>query len=186
MARLEFAILTGARISEALKAEWREVDHKLTLWTIPPEQMKRNLQHDVPLSGRAMAIVTALHAQRKGQLIFPGARPGGTLAHDHAQPLLSGERRAGECHGWRAKLRAWMAAQSVPFEVAESALAHSSAAMVAAYQREQLIELRQPIMERWASYLSGEDQTAEVIPLAQAAGLTGWSASASRKRPMTQ
>ena len=47
-----------------------------------------------------------------------------------------------------------------------SALAHSSAAVVAAYQREQLIEFRRPIMECWAIYLSGEDQTAEVIPLA--------------------
>jgi hypothetical protein len=37
--------------------------------------------------------------------------------------------------------RSWMAADSVPFEVAESALAHSSAAVVAAYQPEQLIEL---------------------------------------------
>jgi hypothetical protein len=65
--------------------------------------------------------------------------------------------------------RSWMAADSVPFEVAESALAHSSAAVVAAYQREQLIELRRPIMEKWARFLSGvEPATAEVIPLRRA------------------
>jgi hypothetical protein len=59
-----------------------------------------------------------------------------------------------------------MAADSVPFEVAESALAHSSAAVGAAYQREQLIELSRPIMEKWARFLSGvEPATAEVIPL---------------------
>jgi len=38
--------------------------------------------------------------------------------------------------------------------------------VVAAYQRSQLIELRRPVMERWAQFLSGEEpETAEVIPL---------------------
>jgi hypothetical protein len=48
-------------------------------------------------------------------------------------------------------------------------MAHSSAAVVAAYQREQLIELRRPIMERSAAHLGGEEQTAEVTPLARRA-----------------
>src|SRR5208337_3976323 len=36
------------------------------------------------------------------------------------------------CHGWRATLRSWMADHSVPFEVAEAALAHSKGGVVEA------------------------------------------------------
>ena len=44
-----------------------------------------------------------------------------------------------------------------------------------------------PIMERWAQFLSGEEPaTAEVVPLAARPSLTAWSASRSRRRPMTR
>ena len=60
-----------------------------------------------------------------------------------------------------------MADHAVPFETAEAVLAHSKGGVVAAYQRTQLIELRRPIMERCAQFLSAEEPaTAEVIPLA--------------------
>jgi integrase len=169
---LEFTILTGARISEALKAEWREVDLERAIWTIPPGHMKRELPHAVPLSDRASAILAALHARRGGShLVFPGKRPGASLSRATALEL---SHRVSDgkacCHGWRSTLRSWMADHSVPFEVAEAALAHSSAAVVASYQRSALTELRRPIMEKWASYLSGQEPAAaEVIPLARRA-----------------
>jgi integrase len=165
---LEFTILTGARISEALKAEWREVASDFAIWTIPPDHMKRMLEHTVPLSARAAAILRALHERRgRGKLVFPGEHPGASLSR---ATLLDLSYRVSDgrasLHGWRATFRSWCADRGVEFEVAEAALAHSSAAVVAAYQRSQLIERRRPIMEQWASYLSGEDQMAEVIPLA--------------------
>ena len=35
---LEFAILTGARICEALNAEWREIDLEQAIWTCLPSE----------------------------------------------------------------------------------------------------------------------------------------------------
>ena len=132
--------------------------------------MKRSTGHVVPLSGRALAILTALqrHAQPGSKIIFRadstvGAGPYPQTVWDQAQRVSGGKASV---HGWRATLRSWMADHSVPFEVAEAVLAHSKGEVVAAYQRSQLIELRRPVMERWASYLSGEEPgTAEVIPL---------------------
>jgi len=166
---LEFAILTGARISEALKAEWREVDHDRAVWTIPPERMKRTLPHAVPLAARAAAILTALHEHRgRGKLVFLGARPGSSLSRATLLDLsyrVSGGKAS--CHGWRSTLRSWMADAGVEFELAEAALAHSKGGVVEAYQRSNLIERRRPVMERWARFLSGEEPaTAEVTPLA--------------------
>jgi hypothetical protein len=40
--------------------------------------------------------------------------------------------------------------------------AHSKATR----QRSQLIEPRRPVIERWAQFLSGQEQSAEIIPLA--------------------
>src|SRR5450432_3416684 len=55
-AALEFAILTAARTSEVLNAEWQEIDFEKGVWTIPPDRMKLAREHRVPLSTRAIAI----------------------------------------------------------------------------------------------------------------------------------
>ena len=50
-----------------------------------------------------------------------------------------------------------MADNAVPFELAEACLAHAVGnAVVQAYQRSSLLERRRPIMNAWASFLSGE------------------------------
>ena len=165
--------LTGTRISETVKAEWDEIDFERRLWTIPGARTKRSVEHAVPLSGRATAILTALHQHRASPgstIVFRGGLDGRggpinrATVYDQAQRISGGRA---SIHGFRATLRSWMADHSVPFETAEAVLAHSKGGVVAAYQRSQLIELRRPIMERWAQFLSGEEPaTAEVIPLA--------------------
>jgi integrase len=167
---LEFTILTGARIGEVLGAKWREIDLERAIWIILAARMKRNLQHEVPLSARAMAILRAQHEHRgRSRLVFPGLRPGAPLART-AMLRLSHRISDGRAslHGWRSTLRSWCADRGVEFEVSEAILAHSSAAVVAAYQRSQLIERRRPVMSAWAAFLMGEEQTAEVIPLRKA------------------
>jgi len=52
----------------------------------------------------------------------------------------------------------------VAFEVAESALAHTSGGVVAAYQRSSMLERRRPVMQAWATYLS-EEPSAKVTPI---------------------
>ncbi len=58
---LEFAVLTAARSSEALKARWDEIDAAQSIWTIPGDdeatgrRMKAGKEHRVPLSQRAQA-----------------------------------------------------------------------------------------------------------------------------------
>jgi hypothetical protein len=62
-----------------------------------------------------------------------------------------------------------MSDHGTPFEVAESVLAHAKSKVVAAYDRSKMVERRRPVMEQWASFLSGESGTAEVVPLRRAA-----------------
>jgi integrase len=56
---LEFAVLTTARTSEALLAEWSEFDLAAGLWSVPAAKMKAKEPHVVYLSPRVLAIVEA-------------------------------------------------------------------------------------------------------------------------------
>jgi hypothetical protein len=57
-------------------------------------------------------------------------------------------------HGMRASARSWMADQGVQFEIAEAALAHTVGnAVVAAYQRSSMLELRLPVSQKWADFI---------------------------------
>ena len=71
-------------------------------------------------------------------------------------------------HGFRASFRSWCRAKKVPDDVAERALAHGREdATQAAYDREEMLEDRRKVMERWASFLSGKDAD-NVVPLRRA------------------
>ena len=167
---LEFVILTAVRISEGLGATWDEIDLDKALWTIPATRMKMGREHSVPLSGRALEILRALHAARgRGRHVFPGARPARPMsrstAHDQCKRVTGGKASP---HGWRATFRSWCSETGVAFEVAEACLAHAKSAVVAAYDRTTMIERRRAVHQAWANWLAGP-ATAEVIPLARRA-----------------
>jgi integrase len=87
--------------------------------------MKRGVEHIVPLSGRALAIVRELKALRpQAKLVF-AASHGGQMSRAAVWALacrLSNVKST--VHGLRSSFRSWCSDHSVPFEVAEACLAH--------------------------------------------------------------
>jgi integrase len=152
---VEFGILTAARSGEVRGATWAEVDLDAALWTVPAERMKGGREHRVPLSTRAVELLTA--APRTGDYIFPGSRAQSPLSDMSLTAVL---RRMGRAeitmHGFRSTFRDWCAesaGNSFPREVCEHALAHSLPDKVeAAYRRGDLIEKRKVLMQVWADY----------------------------------
>jgi len=67
---LEFAILTAARTSEALTAEWAEFDREARTWTIPAAKMKCHERHVVFLSDRALEILDGQEGLSR-KFVFP-------------------------------------------------------------------------------------------------------------------
>lgn len=53
--------LTLARPSEAIEAEWSEIDLDAALWRIPAERMKKRKEHLVPLPHQAVALLRGMH-----------------------------------------------------------------------------------------------------------------------------
>ena len=77
---LEFAILTACRSGEVLSARWGEIDLDKAIWTIPAQRMKAGKEHRVPLSDRAVTLLTALRKTRTSDFVFPGTAAGKPLS----------------------------------------------------------------------------------------------------------
>ncbi len=164
---LGFTILTAARSGEVLRATWDEIDLATATWTIPGLRMKMGKPHAVPLSDAALSILRAQEAERRrSPHVFPGGRPRQPLSI-MAMTMVMRRLGAGAftVHGFRSAARSWMADNGVEFELAEACLAHAVGnAVVQAYQRSSMLERRRPVMQAWASFLSGE-AGAEVVSI---------------------
>jgi integrase len=74
----QLLMLTGQRKSEVAEMRWSEIgDLAKKLWSLPPERVKANAAHLVPLSDDAVAVLTSL-PRFDGDYVFSiqsGARP---------------------------------------------------------------------------------------------------------------
>jgi integrase len=157
---LEWTILTAARTGETIGARWEEIDIVQRVWTIPGDRMKAGVEHRVPLSDAAMAVLAAAQGdrERSGGYVFAGGKEGKPLSNMAMAMLL---RRIGRpditAHGFRSAFRDWCAeATDTPREIAEACLAHSIGSKVeAAYRRGDALEKRRRVMEAWAAFCAG-------------------------------
>lgn len=164
---LEFLILTAARSGEARGATWDEIDLDAAVWTVPPERMKAEKEHRVPLSARAVEIVKAMKAVSINSLVFPGQGDNRMLSDmTLTKALKSAGGGAYTVHGFRSTFRDWVADETTfQREVAEAALAHAVGdAVERAYRRSDALAKRRKLMEAWASYCATV-KTGNVLPM---------------------
>jgi integrase len=161
---LEFTILVAARSNEVLGAKFDEIDGDV--WTIPAERTKRNREHRVPLSPRALAIIEAMRAIRHSDFVFPGGR-GGKPHETCMRDVLKDLGRQVTVHGFRSSFRDWTSEQTAtPHDVAEAALAHTRRdKTVTSYRRTDFLEKRRRLMQQWAEFCSMPKVEAEVRKL---------------------
>lgn len=187
---LRWSILNAARTSETLGATWDEIDLAAPggpVWIIPAARMKMGIEHRVPLSPGALAIIETVAPLRDaeapgGGFLFPGkagsrggrvagGRPGavaGGLSNMALLTLLRRMKMAGRCtpHGFRSTFRDWVAeCTATPEAVAETALAHAVGSEVRrAYQRSDLLEKRRALMVAWAEYCAKAPAAVVALP----------------------
>lgn len=168
---LEFVILTGGRSGEIRGARWEEIDFESATWTIPPERMKADDWHHVPLSDRAIVILRRLQG-RHPEIIFPSTKRtadvlvGSTLGAFMTKANRPSDipQRHAVVHGFRASFRNWCSETGFRRDLSERALAHSVQNQVeAAYHRTTLLDERRPMMQQWADFVTGKH--GNVVPL---------------------
>lgn len=154
----ELVTLTAVRGGEARLARWEEFDLAGRVWSIPGERMKAQRGHRVPLSGRALKVLTeAAELADESGLVFPNTR-GRPLSASTLSKLTRDLGIEETMHGMRSAFRDWCSERGVFREVAEAALAHTVRDKVeAAYRRTDLFEARRDLMEAWAQYIGGSD-----------------------------
>lgn len=162
---LEFLILTACRSGEARGACWSEIDPEAKVWTIPAARMKGGRIHRVPLTDRALQIVTLVRPLRRADgLVFPGLKRGAALSDMTLAAVL---RRMGippskaSPHGFRSAFKDWATeTTSFPNELSEAALAHISGdATERAYRRGDQFARRRELMEAWARHVEPQKET---------------------------
>jgi integrase len=178
---MEWLILTGVRVNEALGMMPNEINHSEGTWTIPKIRMKsrrgKARDHRVPLPARAFEILDALPRDASNPHIFQGVgrskRMGKPLSDGALLALLD---RIGygayTTHGMRASLRTWAGERTnIAREVIEKALSHVVGDETErAYDRGDLFERRRQLMEQWAEYCASKPGLggANVVPLKSA------------------
>jgi integrase len=166
---LLFTILTAARTSETLGAEWREFDLDGAQWTVPAVRMKGGREHKVPLSRQAVAVLRERLKDTGGKgFIFPGRNPKKPLSNMAMLKLLGRMDRSDlTVHGFRSSFRDWVEERTAfSGSVAEAALAHIVGDRVeAAYRRGDLFDKRRKLMDAWGRYCTSPEESGKVVSI---------------------
>jgi integrase len=149
---------TFVRTSELIESEWAEVDLDNARWDIPPERIKMDTPHIVPLSLQSVAVLRALNLLTgSGRLVFPGA-------HNKQRPMSNntilfalyrlGYRGRMTGHGFRGLASTILHENGFEDEHVELQLAHQKRNKVAAaYNHAKYLKQRKAMMQWWADYL---------------------------------
>ncbi|GAB3768323.1 site-specific integrase [Ramlibacter monticola] len=170
---LEFAVLTAARTSEALLAEWSEIDLDAALWVVPAAKMKAGEEHFVQMSSPAVGLLRQMQAMKlHPRWVFPSPMKLDRPMSNMAMLTVLGRMKMRDrttVHGLcRATFSTWAndTGAARP-DVIEACLAHEESNRVrAAYNRAQFTEERRALLAAWGDYLT---DTAQVLPFARAA-----------------
>lgn len=160
-AALEFAILAAARSGEVLGASWDEIDLEAGVWSIPAERMKAGRAHRVPLTSRAVEILSVISQVRTSRFVFPGMKAERPLSVMALEMVLRRMKVDVAVHGFRSAFRDWVGESTTfPREIAEAALAHLVGDEVErAYRRGDALEKRRELMEAWGSFCASDPLT---------------------------
>jgi integrase len=70
---IRLLLYTGARLNEALKAEWLQFDLERGVWVKPSAHTTTKIEHHVPLSSPVLALLKEMReADPNGRYLFPG------------------------------------------------------------------------------------------------------------------
>jgi integrase len=154
---LEFLILTCARTKEVLRAQFSEIDWDNKVWVLPKDRTKQGREHTVPLSERAMALLTRQKEHSNGsEYIFTGRNQKPLdikIMYEH----LKGMGVKESVHGFRSSFRDYMGNEThFAREPVEECLAHAVGNSVErAYRRQDALNKRRVILDHWSEYCAG-------------------------------
>jgi integrase len=174
-AALKLSPLVFVRPSELRAAEWTEVDLEKAEWRIRAERMKARVQHIVPLSTQAVAVLEELQPfTGDTRFLFPSIRAWTVPMSENT--VNAGLRRLGYTtdeltgHGFRSMASTLLNEQGWNRDAIERQLAHGERNVVrAAYNYAEHLPERRRMMQHWADYLDGLRAGSNIVPIRRSA-----------------
>lgn len=153
---IRLLIITGQRRDEVRLMEWGEVDLESGLWTIPAKKYKTNINHCVPLSPQAKAILKARWREGASGYVLQGREPGKPF-----NGALSALRRLRKAvnnsdftlHDIRRTVRTGLARLGVDEATAEMVIGHIPQGIVRVYDQHDRLSERLKALSDWADYV---------------------------------
>ena len=169
---LELLLLTLARKSELLTAQWKDVNFEKQTWEVPAERSKSGLPHIVYLSSRASRLLASLMVAQQprgdgeGDDYIAGEWYILPAQNSNTQPMAPnvlnkaiGRVRWGmpkfTPHDLRRTGSTILNEKGYQADWIEKALNHSVRGIRGVYNKAQYADQRKKMLEEWAGYLEG-------------------------------
>jgi len=167
-------VLTAKRTTEARFACWSDFDEERTIWTTSQERMKMRRGHRVPLVWQTQIILDNLdliRAEGTNHVFGKPRSKSGVISENAALNLVKRFDPGITMHGFRSSFRTLARKEAwYDDDVMEIALSHEKDDLIAAYERDDLLEERRPMMTHWADFVTGgEDPVSLRAQLAERA-----------------
>lgn len=174
---LRLAPLVFVRPGELRHAEWSEINADSAEWRIPGAKMKMRVQHIVPLSRQALAVLEELRPLTgSGRYVFPSERTSERPMSENT--VTAALRRLGYTkeemtgHGFRSMASTLLNELGWNRDAIERQLAHAERNNVrAAYNFAEFLPERRKMMQAWADNLDALREGGKVVPIFKAADL---------------
>jgi len=167
---IHLLMLTFVRTGELRAARWDEFDLPGKQWRIPANRMKMGVEHLVPLSDQAIVVLERLQYLTSAyDLVFPGRSKADKPMSENT--VLYGLYRMGyhsraTGHGFRTTASTVLNELGFDSDAIERQLAHGEKDKVrAAYNRAKYLDKRKAMMQAWADYLDGKNESEKVVPI---------------------
>jgi integrase len=149
---LRFLILTASRSAPVRFA--RDEQFNGNVWIVPSENMKNSVPFRIPLSDEALRVIDVARSLAHDGYLFCAYR-GKPISDAAMAKYLTREGHTARPHGFRSSFRTWAEETEEHWHLAETALAHTVGSKVErTYRRTDLLELRLPMMQRWADHVT--------------------------------
>lgn len=155
----------GTRVSETALAEWKHIDLKNGVWTIPAKNTKTRKQIKIPLTPHAYTLLKDWHKELigkrkyRGRYIFPST----IRTHISDNPISEPRRHQlikmiSNCD-WTAHdtrkccATSWLE-MGFDFFIIECQLNHTKSDQVSAYFQTEIFNRRKAMLEHWHKFLN--------------------------------